>query len=323
MKRTIVWCMVCVTFLGSGVSSVFAESNRGSSFSLGVQTGYVSGYTAYEISEFSGNSSLDSQLKFPLKAALAGVRMGFRRELSGGNELKLSLSWMKNIGNGVGKVEDSDWMSNDLDIANVGASHPGLDIYSESDMRLKADVYDVRGVLGFGLGEHFRIGPMLGYKHQSIRYEVSNVDQVGYGPYAAAYTVSVAGLAGTYKVEYDMPYAGFSGEFSRALTSGEFTATAQVGIAYVSAKDRDDHILRSKLSTTSADGSASLVDFSAVWTFPGHWSVGLNGEVLDSTTLGTQHQYYYGGPYAGQSYSIDNKITSTQWTSIVSLGYSF
>jgi len=292
---------------------------------VGVQTGYLGGNTTYHISQYSGGSGIESELRFPLRTVLAGVQAGYKTELRNGkNELQVSLSWMKNVTRGSGKVEDSDWATNDIDISTVGTAHPGKDIYSESDMRLRADLYDARAVLGFGIGERVKLGPMLGFKHQRFHYDVSNVNQVGFGSYASSYTASVDGKVMTYDVVYDMVYVGVSADLKSSGTGSSFLTTARFGFApYVSVKDRDDHLLRSKMSTCNTTGVAILASVGTNWKFSKGWLLGLNAEYLRISANGTQNQYFYGGSYAGTTYMIDDEITSSQVSLLASLSYQF
>jgi len=229
---------------------------------------------------------------------------------------------MKNLDNGSGKVEDSDWMTNDIDVIEVGSAHPGKDLYSESDMQLKADIIELRAVFSRDIGSKASIGPMAGFKYQKFSYDISNVNQVGYGPYnTPTYTVSVPGLVGTYEVAYDIFYVGISGDFK----SGEvFTATAQAAIApFAQAEDRDDHILRSKLSTCTAAGIAYFLSLGAQWKLSRVWTTGITGEYLNISTEGTQHQYFYGGSLRGTAYDIADKITSQQLSLAANISLKF
>jgi len=305
---------------GLNTGAAFAEDDLKGSFSAGLQTEYLNGNTTYHISEYVGSSGIESELEFPLKTILAGVKMAYHAEnRADNNYFHIDLSVMKNLDHGSGKVKDSDWMTNDIDISEVGSAHPGKDIYSESDMRLKADIIDLRGVIGWGMGENTTLGPVFGFKHQKFSYDISNVNQVGYGPYASGYTAFVPGLVGTYEVTYDIFYAGL---IANIKTGKNFTATAQVAFAPVAqAKDRDDHILRSKLSTCTATGTAYLVSIGALWDLSHNWSLGINGEYLNISTEGTQHQAFYDG--SGTTFDIPDKITSQQLSLSASISKRF
>jgi outer membrane protease len=294
-------------------------------FFVAAQAGRLSGNTLYHMSVASGVSSVDSELEFPLQTGLAGIKLGYAaQDRPGRSRVKLALSWLQNTDSGSGSVKDSDWLSNDQDILEVGSPHPGKDIYSESDMELKARLIEVQAVFGQRLGKTVEIGPMAGFKYQQFKYDVSDVNQVGYGPYAASYTGSVAGPVATYEVEYQMFYVGLSADFR----APSFTATAGLAFApAVVAEDRDDHILRSKLSTGKATGFAYLASLGADWDLllsrDLNVTFGINGEYLRISTQGTQDQTFYAGANAGESYSLDDKITSEQLLLTGNLAFHF
>ena len=133
-----------------------------------------------------GVSGIESELEFPLKTFLLGVEGGWGYQNSQKQDkLRLSAKWLTNIDHGSGKMKDSDWIEGD--------DHPGLDIYSESDIELKAHIVDVNVIYNFWLIKQLSIGPIVGYRFNYFKYDVSNTDQVGYGPWASVYTVSFSG----------------------------------------------------------------------------------------------------------------------------------
>ncbi len=286
-----------------------AESGTKDSFSVGLQAEYLLGNTMYHISEYSGSSGIESELEFPLSTILAGVNLGYHSENHAKRSFfRVDLSAKRNVDSGSGKVKDSDWLTNDMDIVEVGSAHPGKDIYSESDSELKAEIIDVRAIIGSEVGENAKVGLLLGFRHEKFNYDVSNVNQVGYGPYASSFTGYVSGPVGTYEVIYDLFYAGLDANFKAGK---DFTANARIAYApSAQAKDRDDHILRSKVSTCTASGTAYLASLGGLWGFSENWSMGINGEYLSISTEGTQHQYFYDG--SGVTYDIPDKITSSQ-----------
>lgn len=284
---------------------------------LGLRTGYLRGNTTYHISYYTGASGIESELEFPLQTFLLGFegRVGYKNSL-GKDVFGLNVKWLTNIDDGSGKMKDSDWLTDDLDIIEVGSSHPGKDIYSESDMELDAKILDLNAAYKFWLSDKFNIGPMIGYKYQRFEYDVSNVNQVGYGPYAPFYTATVSGKVLDYKVSYNIPYFGLSSEL---LFKDKFHANIKLAYSpFVSAKDTDDHILRYKLSKGDTKGHAAAASLNAIWEFLPMWFLNMGGEYMNIHTTGTQHQYFYAGPYMGYSADVNDKITSEQW--LVKLG---
>jgi plasminogen activator len=152
--------------------------------------------------------------------------------------LRFNIMWLTNITDGSGKMKDSDWIDGD--------GQPGLDIYSESNIKLEANIFHVNMLYNFWPIRSISIGPLVGYKYQQFKFDVSNTNQVGYGIYAPLYTVSVRGKTLKYKVAYHIPYFGLNSDF---LFGGKLEANLKLGYApWAFAKDRDDHLLRYKLS---------------------------------------------------------------------------
>jgi outer membrane protease len=310
---------------GPGIDAAVAFENH--SVYVGPQWGYLYGDTTYHISQYFGSSGIESELEFPLQTALAGIALKYnsedRREKLG---LQVSLTWMTNIDKGSGKMKDSDWLTDDYDL-ELGAPHPGKDVYSESEIELQAQIFDLRAILAKDMGQSFNIGLMLGYRYQQFKYDVMNLNQVGYGPYAYVATVSVPGLVATYEVKYGIPYMGLAMDFKNRRLEGEITTQVRLGFSpFAFADDRDDHILRSKLSTCSANGPALLASVGTTWDISEAWRLELSGEYLNIWTDGVQKQYFYATTdeaNAGRTFFINDEITSRQLSLMANLTFQF
>ena len=267
---------------------------------IGLQGAYFKGDTIYHI-DFPGGAS---ELEFPLNTFLLGPEVGVNFKNSKKQEIiRLNVKWLTNIDNGSGIMNDSDWIDGD--------GHSGLDIYSESKIKLRANIIDVNLIYNFWIIKQLSIGPMLGYKYLKFEYDVSDVNQVGYGPWNPDYTGAVSGKVLDYEVTYRIPYFGLS---SDVLLGKNFQANIKVGYAPGTAtKDRDDHILRYKLSEGDTNGYAGFANINVNWNFLPHWFLRVGGEYMKIHTTGTQHQSFYAGPYVGQTYDVDDSITSEQW----------
>lgn len=277
---------------------------------ISLQSAYLKGDTTYHIS-FPGG---ESELEFPLKTFLLGpeVSLGYKNPQKQ-EKIRLNVKWLTNIGHGSGKMKDSDWIEGD--------GHPGLDIYSESNIKLKANIVNVNAIYNFWLIKNLSIGPMLGYKYQQFKHDVSNTNQVGYGPWTPIATVYIPGKTLDYKVTYHIPYFGLN---SDALLGKKFQANIKLGYTpWAFAKDKDDHILRYKLSKGDTDGYAYIANLNANWNFLPHWFLIVGGEYMKIHTTGTQRQSFYEGPYVGTTYDVDDKITSKQWFFSAMVTYRF
>jgi outer membrane protease len=295
---------------------------------LGLQTGYITGNTTYHIS-FSEEVlgvvyNGDSELEFPLDNFLWGIEGGVGYKNINNEKqdrARLTLRWLTDVNNGAGKMKDSDWLNDAYDIYYYGITHPGLDIYSESDADLDTNMVDVNYTFNFCPTENISIGSTIGYKYQKFKYDISNLNQVGYGPYEDDYTGSVSGRVLDYKVEYKIPYLGLSTDL---LLGDKFQLNLQFGYSpWADAKDRDDHLLRYKLSTADCDGDAYLINLNANWEFLPAWILQVGSEYVNIDTDGTQHQFFYAGDYVGTTYDVDDKITSKYYLVNAAIKYAF
>lgn len=281
-----------------------------SNFSVTPVLGWLRGSTLYHISYYEGPSGIESELEFPLRTPMMGLAVEFtsanyRYE----REWKLQAKVLRNINDGSGFMKDSDWATDDVDIAEVGAPHPGLDIYSESDADLTAQTVELSFVYNIFRQQRVKVGPVVKYLYQKFEYDVFNTDQVGYGPYSA-FTGYIPGPTLEYEVTYSMLAVGVNVEYP------PFTPLrTHLQLAYapmVSARDRDDHLLRYKLSEGSATGTAFLASLGLVWDIRDDIMLTAEGEYKRIRTTGTQDQSFYAGPFAGTSFSVDDRIDSDQ-----------
>lgn len=301
-------------------SKVGWEVNGGRLYlDVGLQSAYLKGDTTYK-TDFPYGAS---ELEFPLNTFLLGPEMGLSYKNTQNQEkIRLNVKLLTNIDDGSGKVKDSDWIENDANFLGIpGYNNPGLDIYSKSDIKLRANVADINLIYNLWFIEQLSIGPMLGYKYQNFKYDVSDVNQVGYGLYYYTDTGSVSGNVADYEVTYHIPYFGFSSDI---LLGEKFQANIKLGYSpWVSASDRDDHILRYKLSEGDTDGYARFINLNANWNFLSNWFLGVGYEYMKIHTTGDQHQFFYAGPLLGITYGVDDKITSEQWLFSAMVTYRF
>lgn len=291
---------------------------------LGIKFSSLSGYTRYHISYYEGPTGIESELEFPLRTYLLGPEGSIVYKDKRGREyIRLNFEALFNVDNGSGKLKDSDWLSNDIDIALYGIAHPGKDIYSESDIELRAFVFDTNLVYYAMRDKNFLIGPMVGYRHQSFRFIGSNVTQVGYGPYANDYSGFVPGEVIHYRVRYEFLYGGLRAQF----LSGPLSLILSGGAGYVYAKDRDDHILRDKLAEAETDGYGLFFDLGVRYFIWKEVFLNGGGQYLKFHTTGTQHQYFYAStpdcPTGGCDAYVSDRIDFEQWTLSLGIGYRF
>jgi len=326
-------CLLLLPALsGNAASSAWQDPGDGI-FAIGM--GYLTGNTLYHISSYDASGGIESELEFPLKTLLFSLSGGYiGRDVRGREEFRITLQWLTNIGGGSGQFQDSDWISGTAETSPPPAglgfpAHPGLDIYSTSDMTLRANIIDIRGSYNAWRSKDVSIGPFGGVLYQRFEYDASNANQVGYGPYAASRTVMVPGPVLTYDVTYVIPYMGLHSELAAGR---QFKAVGELGFSpFVSASDTDDHLLRGKVAEGSTTGTAFLAALSAQWDLKSNDSILLQAQYLNISTSGTQTQTWYrdevtssGTIPAGTVISgIDDKITSQQTSVNVLFSHRF
>jgi outer membrane protease len=322
-------CLVLSLSIPSFAASSFDKKTEDGLFGVGL--GYLNGNTLYHISSYDATGGIESELEFPLNTFLLGLEFGYiGRNDRGQDDLKVGIQWFRNIDNGSGKLKDSDWISGTAETSpppnGLGfPAHPGLDIYSESDISLKANIIDLRASYNYWPSTSLALGPMGGLLYQNFQYDASNVTQVGYGPYAAGYTGSISGPVLTYEVTYVVPYLGVHSEL---LVSRSFKAFLDLGYSpWASAEDKDDHLKRGKLAKGSTTGNAFLAALTAQWDIENNNFFLIRGQYLKIDTTGTQTQTWYraeGTTPAGTTITgINDKITSKQIFAAVLFNHRF
>jgi hypothetical protein len=289
----------------------------------GFISGNIKGDTTYRIDFPEGAS----QLAFPLDTSILGFELCLTRRDSQNNSYekgRFTLKWMVEADNTAsGKMEDSDWLYDALDLVITGQTNPGLDIFSKSKADISAQMIDLNYNIPVASGDNVIIGVFAGYAHQKFNYSIYDVNQVGYGPYASNYSLSVSGKVLDYEVKYSFPYFGVSTD---VFFDQSIKFSVQYGYSdFVDAQDIDDHILRYKMSEGKATGHANLFSLKFEWSLDPQWILQLSENYTKIYTTGKQNQSWYGNDPAsagddtgGYINNIDDKITSNQ--KIISFG---
>ncbi|MDA8098072.1 MAG: omptin family outer membrane protease [Nitrospiraceae bacterium] len=291
--------------------------------------GYLYGNTTYriDVNDPPSGQALSSELRFPLETFLYTIDGGYIvKDRQGRDQVIFSLRFQGNMGSSSGKLQDSDWLNDAADIIAVGAVNPGKDIFSESAVDLTARIADVRLAYLFRPADHVGVGPFVGYQYRFFDYTVSNLSQVGYGPYAAGYTGSISGKVLTYEVTYTIPYVGGQADMR---VSGKIRLFADAGYSPIAvAKDRDDHVLRAKLGKGIARGQAYFATAGILWDLSDSDSIRLSGSYSGIWTRGLQTQYWYASmpnePPAGTEMTgIADRINSQQASAEILISHRF
>jgi outer membrane protease len=220
----------------------------------------------------------------------------------------------KNIQIHAGKMKDSDWV-----LPTIKA------VYSESDARLNAVFTDADLIVRLFTRAFFSLKLGVGFMHEYMYYTCSNVKQTNY-LYGDSPYLKILGKGLTYEVQYYMPTVQIIPVFT---IMGRFDIMLVLRAApYIKAKDKDDHLLRAKKSTSTTTGSAWLPGIKMRYLFSNSIFITANLDYLYLNTKGKQTQSYYlptleAGKIPGWSARLDTELQSQQFSVSLGAGYSF
>lgn len=332
MKR--IGLFLLVTALGTN-NAVAGSTHQ---FDIWLQPGLLQGDTTYTIGgAFEDNQGHKgqywdplSELKWPLDIVM--VALGGQARVG---KFSVRGDIAKNITGDAGDLEDSDWgVYYDAFGPNPAPGYhfypTTKDVFSTSTTDISALIFDVRGRYAVVQGARFSTNVGLGFRYQRFSMVASDVHQ--YSPSFYDYRLDTVfasdpffyvgnGPGIDYEVTYSIPFAELSGLYRFGT---KVSLEGSVGYSpFVQAKDRDDHLLRFKLSEGSGSGTAWLLGLTLRLQATRHWftAVGLSGLFID--TSGSQKQSFYGGEYVGYEATIDQTITSSQTYGSLEVGYLF
>ncbi len=293
-------------------------------WSTSLDTIAVFGDTRY-LMEIPGSPGVSSELIFPLSSIVEGLsfrgqRAGGRRD--GGRDWSLEASVAVNLLAPFGKMQDYDW-----DMV------PGLPkvlwSYTESDPTMLWLAASVAWKPVLAAGSWGKLEAALGYRLQYISQKEYGVNGWQYNPGYTPVNDPPSLLAMTYWVVWNVPTAGL------AITLQPVPAVAvglEAGLAVPYVADRDDHVLRYKLSTAAGLGLGGYADLSARCTFGKaearvHPYLLLAGRVLYVKAHTLQTQTYYTGateyPPGTTFPPVDHQISTRQFSAVLACGLMF
>lgn len=258
----------------------------------------MTGDTSYQIS----GEGWKSLLEFPLDIKL--VTITYQQRFN--NDYELGLNYKTNLTEEAGTMKDSDWIYNQKIF------------YSESKADLNSNFYDLHLAKIKNL-DKFRLKSILGYKYNYFDYTIHDGTQWNY---LYNSTSSLDGEVLDYQVTYHIPYIGFD-----ISTENKKQIMWNINVnfsPFLSANDRDDHILRSKLSKAETEGTGIFINYNLIYIL--RKNINLKGNISYSNinTSGNQNQYYYAGDNKGtENNNITCKITSEQLSFRLALELSF
>ena len=296
-------------------------------FGFGPTTKTIQGYSTYRI-EFIQDVKISdtppitiqlpgaSELRFPISGYFAGGQVSWHEKLKNQERhdlICITLDWYTHAAGSRGRMRDSDWFGYPFD--------GGRAIYSESRAQLHGYGADGRFVYNaLSFGDSVFTGPMLGIKYEKFQFKCSDLEQIGNGVWAPYFTGTYSGPDINYTVESIIPYLGWSADI---FFNDKYSLKLAGGYSFLAdVRDRDDHLLRSKLSQAHCKGSAAFVDGKLSWDIDPHWQLSTALQYLYLATYGRQIQEYYDGS-SPDKYGLDDQIKSTQFAVDVGLTYKF
>ena len=259
-------------------------------FTPSLRLSYFSGYTQYEFGGRDAGGDWLSRLRFPINNMRVDPGVGVTID----RLVELSISGWTTLDREAGTLKDDDF------------TNGVRDVWSRSRAELDAWGINGRAAVWALRGKTYAFGPTLGAVYDRLDYDVYDVRQWGLDPGDSA---SVDGLVLTYRQERLSFPMGLALRWRPVPWWGlEWSAAASV-FTYV--WDRDDHVLRYKLSESEALAffmqSTLNVDF-ILWD---RVRLGAWGDIAYlHSWWGEQDQHFYAGPQQGLRFNdIETEIT--------------
>ncbi|HKK64792.1 MAG TPA: hypothetical protein VJ967_02980 [Clostridia bacterium] len=319
--------MMCVVATIGGAQSSGDVKGKESRFTVAPYTEVVLGSTEYTLLA----SGVKSRLEFPLNMLVLGLSSTYALRSGESEEWRFHLSAGTAVSGPWGVLKDHDWYL-------VEDAPPIKFSYTESDAEmfffeveaavekrlLSARDADLFGSLGYAF--QYISQDALGYS--GWQYVLVSSGDADNPPTFELLTDSYNGIALEYTIAYHRLAAGGVLRW-RPYRSFELELSLLPQLMYVS--DRDDHVLRNKLSTAAGFGGglAGCVSLSYRWQGnPEYQSyVSLNGGLLYLRAVTEQSQEWYGddpgtsGNDTGQKYTgLTHVIQTLQGSFGVSAG---
>jgi hypothetical protein len=293
-------------------------------FTIKGQAGFMFGDVTYETAGIADGVAWASQLQFPLDMAVAGVDASIHWGSSMYYQQGvLGVRVMGNISDPVSEMIDRDW-----------APRAFLTSYTESDATLEAMMIDAYVKVPLYVGQGLFLArstsmSLIGeYTHQEFNYDIYGLtgyyDEPGPGGYVSQYEPG-----STHALTYDVTFDSVSGGAEISDSYGEafvFTGAMLAGLAWYDGKD--EHLLRSKVSTSDGVGIVFKLRGSSRYIFDAYssgsvkWFVEGLADMTAMAMTGDQEQLFYDGSNYGPLY-VDEDVTSIQVMGTVGLGCMF
>ena len=322
MNRTVFFLLAALVVLSApGLSAAPPQ------FTTTLDTIWAMGDTRYLMEMPASPFGVSSELVFPLQTLVEGVRFHYVPASTGRLRWSLEVSFHTNLINPIGIMQDYDWYM-----------YPGYPkapfSYTESAAAMRWYLASAEAQFDLGSGAWGRVALAFGYRFQFIKQEI-----IGYTGWDLS---STWGVIDSYTPEQNLtdPVLNYQ-IFYNTLTAGlaltlnparPVSVTAEAGFALPYVSDRDDHLLRHKLSTASGVGYGGYAGLEARYTWSPASSrlrpfVALSGSGLWLFANILQTQYWYEGateyPPGTWISGVDHRISTRQYQVAFIFGLQF
>jgi len=265
------------------------DSYATSKLSVNMKLGHWGGHTMYQIggpAQFGGESVRlpmpISELKFPLFVKTAGIRAKLRLN----RRWRMHVNWETNLSDFGGYMIDQDWGVDYLSGDEL-ASPDRLDIKSESASYVNAHFLDVTFDRRLRRINKWLVLGGVGLKRTSYHFTIRRIHQ-WYPSDPALEHDYIEGVGLKYNIISYAPYGELS--FIPLSQQRYRVALALRYSPYVMIDDRDDHVLRDKVSRGKLVGDMRSLLLKAHYALVQHLYLFFDAEANWVYADGVQHQ---------------------------------
>jgi len=275
---------------------------------------YGVGYVAYEISASSFRNTVKSRLEFPIDGFYIGANADYNigAQLFGMTNLTVGLKLLTNVTDPGQEMNDYDWWNGRL----VGNT--------ESDAEASSYIVDL-SIKGDLVYRHdFILSGIAGLRYESYEFDIYGVDGYYLPPIGDGSDVflSADNHVLAYEVNHSWVYGGIEG---RVIMTDSLVAEGSgvVGLGLID--DRDNHILRGKISTSEYISISSKFSGYMIWYLAPpeaerRFYLKAGGEIYIMAGNGEQDQQFEDG---SSFHGIDSQIELSFITASAMLGCNF
>jgi len=283
-------------------------------FEIEAVSAYGVGEVAYEISASSFSDTIKSRLEFPLDGFYVGANVDYNvgAQFCGVQNFTFGFKFLTNITDPDDNMNDYDWWNGRLagdTKSEAEASSYIVDLNLNGDLVYRHD---------------FILSGIVGFRYESYVFDIYGVDGYYLPPFGDGSDVcfgpDVHVLA--YEITHSWFYGGIQG---RIIMTDSLVAEGSMVVGFGFVDDRDDHILRDKISTSEYVSISSKMTAYMVWYFSSSAAqkrlyLKAGGELTSMYGDGEQDQRFEDGT---SFLGIDSEIELTFISATAMLGYSF